>query len=862
MCKNVKKMTCMAIWLAAALPILADDTTVTVEANRNQLYLGESFILQVNVTGADNAEADISLVKNGNIRGLGKQNISNVSISFVNGQVTRQGFSGLIISYEITPLAAGLFQAGPVIVNVNNRSLTVDGPTLTVTDIEKQDVVKLAVKSSNETVLIDEPFDITLTVQVKRLPGKFADVEPLFPDAPPVLTIPWLSTASIPGLNGPDINQLLTKLLMPKNRSGFAINDFMQQADPFDFSSFMSGNRRRALFALNRKVAPSHDADYVEYSITLRYSPKDEGNYVFGPVVFKGSVPVKVDDSGKALGMAIFAVGPARTVRVIPPPELNRPACFSGAIGSNLTVTANLDTNICSIGDPLKLTLQLNGEVRFDKMLPPKLTLQTNLLTHFTVYDNTVQSVKGDNSCQYIYTLRPTQAGAFQVPPIEVAYYDLKSRTYKTIQTQMIPIAVKRGTEITASQIEGNTNPLSAAVRPRDDRIQPIAAARTDANGAAPASLLGHPAWLVAVGAGPGLFVISLMIRFYRRHDQQRRASVRRKQALPQAWRRLDKARKLSALDLNHPPATATNELCDAIRHYLADRLEVPAPGITPKDARQLLLNTIEPAQADAANELCLLFEHYFNSGFASLAGKRDIGADCRKLQRLLRELDRKLGANRQTKNHKKISFLMRFSAISFALFACTSALALDVSERTFIWDEAQACMAAAKTPEDYRRAAQTYQKLVNDGVYNGPLFYNLGTALLQASELDPAIAALQHAEQFLGAQHDIRQNLKIAMARKSDNETAPWPWYRLVMSWHFYLSAAARMIVVTIAFSIFWAVLALRLHAIKHVWLNAILIMAAVVVILFGSSVITTWQQDARPNGLPLLRSPPVRNL
>src|SRR5450759_1797106 len=127
----------MSLWLAAALPLVADDVTVKVEANRNQLYMGESFILQVNVSGAGDAEPDLSQIKNSKVRSLGKQNISNYSIQYVNGQITRQGFSGLIISYEITPLAAGPFQAGPVVVTVNGQRLTAEGPSLTVTDIEK-----------------------------------------------------------------------------------------------------------------------------------------------------------------------------------------------------------------------------------------------------------------------------------------------------------------------------------------------------------------------------------------------------------------------------------------------------------------------------------------------------------------------------------------------------------------------------------------------------------------------------------------------------------------------------------------------------------------------------------------------------
>ncbi|MBU0714576.1 MAG: tetratricopeptide repeat protein [Verrucomicrobia bacterium] len=189
--------------------------------------------------------------------------------------------------------------------------------------------------------------------------------------------------------------------------------------------------------------------------------------------------------------------------------------------------------------------------------------------------------------------------------------------------------------------------------------------------------------------------------------------------------------------------------------------------------------------------------------------------------------------------------------------YAGVPATALDASERAFIWNEGQARMAAARTPDAYLRTAQTYQKLVDDGVRNGPLFYNLGTALLQAGQIDSAIDAFQRAEQFLGAQSDIHQNLKIAMARKADNETAEWPWYRLVLFWHFYLPAATRMIVAAVAFFIFWAALTLRLVGIQRSVVNAILILAAIIVILFGSSVVTSWHQEATTSGYQLIQTP-----
>ncbi|MBI2437668.1 MAG: tetratricopeptide repeat protein [Lentisphaerae bacterium] len=187
------------------------------------------------------------------------------------------------------------------------------------------------------------------------------------------------------------------------------------------------------------------------------------------------------------------------------------------------------------------------------------------------------------------------------------------------------------------------------------------------------------------------------------------------------------------------------------------------------------------------------------------------------------------------------------------SLLSSRALWALDAPERSFIWNEAQARLAAARTPAAYLQAAQTYQKLVDSGVRNGSLFYNLGTALLQAGQIDAAIAAFERAERFGGAQADLRHNLKIALARKQNSETVQWPWFRLVLFWHFDLPAAARTMVAALAFSIFWVALTLRLIGIERSAVRAVLILAAIAMILFGSSAATSWHQETAMRGYHL---------
>lgn len=621
----------------------ADELALKVTANRNQIYLGESFILEVTVSGSSRPVApDISRIGNCRIKLLGSRDISNYSISIINGRITKEGFAGRVVSYEITPNVAGALQAGPVSVSLDGQTLTEPGPAVAVTDIEKQDLVLISVAASRETALVDEPFEVTLRILVRRLSGNYANTEPLFPDNPPDLSAPYLSGEGLAGLITPDLQRILQeRVISDRRQPGLAINNITLAPNPFDFDSLfkgMSGENRKARFALERRVTEQNGKAYIEYSIALTFTPKDEGNYVFGPVVFKGAIPVEVNEKGQSRGTPVFAVGPACTVRVVPPPEEGRPPSYTGALGTNLSATAMLDTSTGKIGDPLNLTLSLSGQVRFDKMLPPKLNLQTNIARHFTVYDDTVQTVKQDQQRrQYIYTLRPNHAGSFELPPIEISYYDTQARTYKTIATAPLPLVIQRGAEITASQLQGNTNRPTARKQDASLAAEKPAPIRTGPEGANSVSLFGaRTALLLTLGAaGPALYLALMAGGLVRQHRGRWKLAARRRRALTQARRHLRAARQAAARD----PVSAEQAIRAAISAYLADRFGAPMTGLTPEDIRRRLEQA--GASLPIIKSLAAIFERYFNSSFSRQHASQDVAADCRQICQLLEALDR-----------------------------------------------------------------------------------------------------------------------------------------------------------------------------------------------------------------------------
>ncbi|MFC1453961.1 BatD family protein [Verrucomicrobiota bacterium] len=837
--KTYKKINfALFILLLAYTCASAEEPRIKVTANRNQIYIGESFILEVTMSGSTRtAEFDLTGIKNANIRHLGTRNISNYSIIIINGQMTRQGFSGFISSYEITPLVSGKFQSGPVRVKVGGKSLMNRGPVVLVTAIEKQDRVIISVNTSHETALIDEPFSVTLNLKIKAMPGKAIALEPIFPDKPPSLTIPWLDK-EMKGLAGDDIRRILTSHLVTHwNQSGVTINKFSLAADPFDISSMFSHEQRKAKFALPKKITRINGQPYYEYTLKFDYAPKDEGVYVFGPVIFKGEVSERVDEHGRAVGVNIFAVGPAGTVRIIPPPDEGRPESYSGAIGSNMTVKATLDTAVCNLGDPLTLTLTVAGQVKLNKMLPPKLSLQTNLLNYFTIYDNTVQSIKKDAYNQYLYTIRPVQTGKYEIPPIAIAYYDVVSRSYKKVFTAPIPLQVRRGAEITEAQIIGYTNRGTEKEAENDMSNISAAPIRLDQSGAVPASLMGDSRILLAVAAGPAMYFVIVLSAFVGRLSRK----IKLVRYIDSAQARARKRLKVAGEIFQKDPRQAGLMVCEAARKYLGERLNRDASSATPEETVSFLVEY--NINRELAEKFGTIYEKYFNASFAHAQHQSELPEDCRVLAELIKRIDRKLGNKSKPGRSHKLRYLP-IIIIAFGTLIGGNVLGLDTSERVFIWNEANAIMQNAKTPPEYLRAARVYQRLIDDGVRNGPLFYNIGTALLLAERYEQARGAFERAERYFGRQADNNHNLKIAFAKIAKSRTAILPWYRMAGFWHYYFSCPQKIYIASGAFLIFWLALVLRRLGVKRMT-KVIVLFSLGVFVVFISSAAASWQTE-----------------
>lgn len=623
-------------WIMAGLAAAAQPG-LTTRVNRNELYLGESVILTVEVAGVSNPPTpDLSGIRDARIEFLGSRSRNQFSVSMVNGRFQQTGFYGRDFTYRVTPTLAGPLRVGPVQVRIQSRNLRAEGPDILVRGIEEQDDVLIEITASQESVLVDEPFEVTLTVAVRRLEGDYARLDPLHPDKPPHLEIPYLAGDVPAGLKGPDVQARLQQMLVTKQRQpAFRINNYTVRKDPFDkpFSFEFGRMEEDALFRLDRRPVEKNGRQYFAYATVLRYLPEEQGAYTFGPAVFKGSIITRVGQDGNTQLRDVFAVGAACTVRVVPPPEEGRPATYVGAIGSNVVAEAFLDTQTCRVGDPLQLTVRVSGDMRIENLSPPNLADQAELTRRFKIYEDTIQVARAPEQVDFSCTARPIEPGTYEVPPIEIAYFDTHRREYSIARTRPIPIRVNAATEMQPPIVIGAPEGSDPAAEGGRD-VLVVAPLDVDSSGLFPAAA-APMRW--RWGAPGPLAWLLVMLGKAGRHVASRRSSGRqRRHALPRALRRLSRlgSRAGDASAADH------SELCRALREYLSDRYAVAGSAMTPPEVLDLLRhNGVDDESAAALHDI---LERHFNAGYGEeQAPGPDLPADCRRAALILKEMDR-----------------------------------------------------------------------------------------------------------------------------------------------------------------------------------------------------------------------------
>ena len=177
------------------------------------------------------------------------------------------------------------------------------------------------------------------------------------------------------------------------------------------------------------------------YTVKVPVKAETAGVRTLGPVVV--SIPTRTDFFGFVARTADIRSGVAR-LEVVAPPENGRPRSFCGAISADFAAKASLDTNVCTAGDPLVFTLELSGVADASMVHAPSVD-EAFRGSQFRLDGASLKTETLSASKRFTWRVRAIKAGTVEFPSVDVSWFDVRTREYRTIHTEPIPIQVKAG---------------------------------------------------------------------------------------------------------------------------------------------------------------------------------------------------------------------------------------------------------------------------------------------------------------------------------------------------------------------------------------------------------------------------------
>jgi len=149
---------------------------------------------------------------------------------------------------------------------------------------------------------------------------------------------------------------------------------------------------------------------------------------------------------------------------------------------------------------------------------------------------------------------------------------------------------------------------------------------------------------------------------------------------------------------------------------------------------------------------------------------------------------------------------------------------------------------------EAFKESAAKFQLLVDAGIRNGKLYYNLGNAYLESGRLGKGILNYRRARTLLPGDGRIEQNLRYARSlRRNQIETAgKRAFLHTLFFWHYGTSLRRRCLVGLLVYGAFWGMMIFRNFLRRFRW-RYVLIPAFAVWVTLGISVATEMLGQSR---------------
>lgn len=362
-----------------------------------------------------------------------------------------------------------------------------------------------------------------------------------------------------------------------------------------DFKGFHS---QEIEMTTNAKWTPEHYQGRNYYTTVYRQFvlfPQQSGKLYIDPAQFQMTVgkPVQSADPFDAFfngGSSVIEIKksiatPKIAINVNPLPA-GKPSDFSGGVGE-FTISSSINSKELKTNDAITIKLVISGTGNLKLISNPEINFPDDFEVYDPKVDNQVrltrEGLTGNKVIEYLAI--PRHAGTYKIPGVSFSYFDIRSKSYKTLKTEEYVVNIEKGAGNADQVIANFTNKEDLKVLGEDIRYIKQNEVALQPRGSFFYGSMTY--WLFYII--PALaFIIFFIVYRKQATENANVAKVRTKKANKVATKRMKLAGKL--LSENKKDAFY-DEVLKALWGYISDKLNIPVSRLSKDNIEEKLRN-------------------------------------------------------------------------------------------------------------------------------------------------------------------------------------------------------------------------------------------------------------------------------
>ncbi len=518
---------------------------------QTEIYVDRQFDYYIVINGENKAgQVDTSPLSKFSPKHAGNRNMSQDSISIINGRRSKTTVKRFVMIYSLTATETGALRIPAVKVVVGGKTYTTNPVTVNVKEPSRTDKIALSMEVSRKKCYVGEPI---------------------------VLTVKWF------------IHEDLTKVRDGVGRFNFNVPAYV--SGDFYVEDVDGQGARQANSTVNGYDV-SLGQQNVKYkgragtmvSFSKVLIPKKTGKKRLGA----SSVSVKLA-TGSRRGIwgremqydTFMARSGSIQLDVLPLPDADKGNGFYGLVGK-YEISASAKPVRVNVGDPITLTIKAGGNKYLKPVKRPDLNEIRGFAGNFKMSAAQSEPVIRNGFKIFTQTIRANSADVTEIPPIPLVYFDSEKGRYVTALSEAIALDVAATTNVTAADAEGYsfipvTREIEAFKRGISAHYEKADA--LEDMGFSISAAITKPGYFSFWALPFGAFLISLAVRFAGQNSPEKIVARRKRAAARNAIGKL----KGSA------EGGVSDSVVTAMRGYIGDRFDLTSGALTPLECQRII---------------------------------------------------------------------------------------------------------------------------------------------------------------------------------------------------------------------------------------------------------------------------------